>query len=386
MALTRCRAAAIAFMLLAGFAAVQAQTLPAATATQSDSSGALAARHLPLESHLPALDSLAPQLASPLQPLLDFKDSDVKFNLLTLMNTLRDNRHEGWVLAAYPDPKTSRPLIGAGFSLDVAAGEHIQRDPLNPNQFLEPSSAQLWEAAGLDPPRLETMLQQFDRELSAWKKKQFRRKIRTHSLFPEITEEDATKLLRISTIQAVHNARAYCRDFDQLTGPQQMALTQLVFQMGVNLEEFTQFLSAINTPPNHADGLHSTSDAAGMEHSESAGIALVARESFDRPDAKVAAFGANTTGSAAVSPDSQTEYWKSVQDTLIHSDWARRYSTRAVSVIAMFDPNYASAPWEAEAKVSAEVHPLHRHRRHAATVRTASASHKKSSARRMHKS
>ncbi len=374
-------------MMLAGFAAVRAQTLPGATATQPDSSGAFAARHLPLESHLPALDSLAPQVASPLQPLLDFKDSDIKFNLLTLMNTLRDNRHEGWVLAAYPDPKTSRPLIGAGFSLDVAVREHIQRDPLNPNQFLEPSSAQLWDAAGLDPRRLETMLEQFDRELSAWKKKQFRRKIRTHALFPEITEEDATKLLRISTIQAVHNARAYCRDFDQLTGPQQMALTQLVFQMGVNLEEFTQFLSAINSPLSHADGLHSTSDAAGMEHTESAGIALVASESFARPDAKAATFGANITGSAAASPEnSQTEYWKSVQDTLIHSDWARRYSTRAISVIAMFDPGYEAAPWEAEARVRAEVHPLYRHRRNAAAVRTASATHRKSSARHTHKS
>ena len=101
--------------------------------------------------------------------------------------------------------------------------------------FLEPSSAQLWEAAGLEPQQLTTMLQQYDRDLEAWNKKKFRKKIRTHELFPQISEEDATKLLRISAIQAVHNARAYCRNFDDLTGPQQMALTQLVFQMGVNL-------------------------------------------------------------------------------------------------------------------------------------------------------
>ncbi len=289
---------------------------------------------------------------SPLQPLLDFKDSDIKFNLQALMDTLRDNRHEGWVLAAYPDPKTSRPLIGAGFSLDVPAREHVQHDPLNPNQFLEPSSAQLWEAAGLDPARLQAMLAQFDRELSAWKKKRFQRKIRTHSLFPEITEEDAIKLLRISAIQAVHNANAYCRYFDQINGPQQMALTQLVFQMGVNLEEFTQFLTAINTPP-----MPPLADASLVNVSA-------------------------TTNLQAMPGD----YWKSVQETLIHSDWARRYRTRAVSVIAMFDPGYEIAPWEAEAKVRAEVRPLHRSRRRTTVVRTATAGHKKSPSRRTHKS
>ena len=93
------------------------------------------------------------------------------------------------------------------------------------------------------------MLQDFNRELDAWNKKKFRSKIRTHELFPQMNEDDATKLLRIYAIQAVYNARAYCRNFDQLTGPQQMALSQMVYQMGVNLEEFTNFLSAINTSP-----------------------------------------------------------------------------------------------------------------------------------------
>ncbi len=53
--------------------------------------------------------------------LLNFKESDIKFSLPAMMETLRDHRHEGWVLAAYPDPNTGRPLIGAGFSLDVQA-------------------------------------------------------------------------------------------------------------------------------------------------------------------------------------------------------------------------------------------------------------------------
>src|SRR5208337_2259251 len=91
-------------------------------------------------------------------PLFDFEESDIKFQLESLMNILRDSRHEGWVLAAYPDPKTSRPLIGAGFGLDDPATEHVQRDPLNPHPFLEPSTAQLWQAAGLDSERLQAIL------------------------------------------------------------------------------------------------------------------------------------------------------------------------------------------------------------------------------------
>jgi hypothetical protein len=307
----------------------------------------LTAYNVPLQHQVATWSSLTAGPGWELAPLVDFNSSEIKFNLQTLMNTLRDNRHEGWVLAAYPDPKTSRPLIGAGFSLDLPARAHAQRDPLNPNSFLEPSSAQLWEAAGLSPQQLQTMLQDFNRELDTWNKKKFRRKIRTHELFPQMNEEDATKLLRIYAIQAVHNARAYCRNFDQLTGPQQMALAQMVYQMGVNLEEFTNFLSAINSSPQ-----------------------------FDSVPG-----GQNSYANA--------EYWNSVQGTLVHTDWARRYSTRAISVMAMFDPTYDSDPYGAEARVRAEVRPLvyHTHKKHrAATVRTASLTHKKSSAHRTRKS
>jgi hypothetical protein len=280
---------------------------------------------------------------SSIQPLLGFKDSDIKFNLGELMDNLRDNRHEGWVLAAYPDPKTSRPLIGAGFSLDIPAREHPQTDPLNPNLFLEPSSAQLWQAAGLDSARLEAILAQFDQDLASWKKRNFQRKARTHTLSPQMTEDDAMLLLRISAIQAIHNARAYCRDFDQLSGYQQMALSQLVFQMGVNLEEFSHFLGAINNDPAYRD--------------------------------------------ASLAPgemETDAQHWKNVQSMLIQSDWARRYSGRAISVIAMFDPDYESNPAAAERKVRAQVHP-YRHKRRAATLKTASV-HKKSSAHHTHQS
>ncbi len=295
-------------------------------------------QHLPLQSQVAAATSPAPSTSSSLEPLIKFRDSDIKFNLGLLMAILRDNRHEGWVLAAYPDPKTSRPLIGAGFSLDVPARQHLQRDPLNPVPFLEPSSAELWQAAGLENAELESILDQFDRQLQAWKKKKYRKKIRTHDLWPQISEEEATKLLRISAIQATYNARAYCRFFDQLTASQQMALSQLVFQMGVNLEQFTQFLSAIN---------QEVVDGGAVQ---------------------------------PVSIGPEVGHWKMVQDTLIQSDWARRYSTRAIAVIAMFDPNYAYDPLEAERKVRVVIHPLrHPHRkRSAATVHSAS-THSKTS-------
>ncbi len=91
------------------------------------------------------------------------------------------------------------------------AVDHPQLDPLNPHPFVEPSSAQLWQAAGLSPERLQQILDQFDRDASRWTAKQYRRKVIRHTLTPELTEEEATRLLRISAIQAVYNARAYCR-------------------------------------------------------------------------------------------------------------------------------------------------------------------------------
>jgi hypothetical protein len=286
---------------------------------------------LPLENLDRTLFYATPEISCVSQSLFDFRDSAVKFKLDTLMNTLRDSRHESWVLAAYPDPKTSRPLIGAGFNLDVRATVHPQLDPLNPHCFIEPSTAQLWEAAGLDASKLQTILDQFDHDLKTWKKKNFRRKIRTHQLSPELTDEEATRLLRISAVQAIYNAKAYCREFDQLTASRQMALSQLVFQMGVNLEEFTQFLSALNDLSYH-------------------------------------------DSQAGNNVEQEAEHWRAVQSTLVQSDWARRYTGRAVAVIAMFDPNYDEDPKQVEDKVRAMIHPVARHRHkkpQAKTVRTA---------------
>ncbi len=262
--------------------------------------------------------------------LLDFKESDVKFRLGDLMETLRDRRHEGWVLAAYPDPKTSRPLIGAGFSLDLPVREHPQRDLLNPQPFIEPSSAQLWQAAGLDPDRLQQILARYHDRTAKWSKKKFRKQIK--SLPPDITDDDAAQLLRISAIHAIYNARAYCRNFDRLSASQQMAMTQLVYQMGVNLEQFSQFLDLVNRDISSATLL-------------------------DQPVA------------------GDTDYWKSVQLSLTQSQWARLYRTRATSVIAMLDPRYSDDPSVAERRVGAILRPAvaHRHAgRHNPSIRRAS--------------
>jgi hypothetical protein len=226
------------------------------------------------------------------------------------------------VLAAYPDPKTSQPLIGAGFSLDLPQRDHPQPDPLNSNAFIEPSSADLWQAAGLDSARLSRILDQFHDQLSSMGARQFRRSI--HDLPAQITDDDADQLLRVAIIQSVINARAYCRDFDHLSASQQMAVSQLVYQMGVNLSEFTQFLALMNHEPLPVD--------------DSAEPAL--RE-------------------AALTTTSPTgaDYWKSVQQSLVHSQWARLYRARAVAVIAMLDPRYSENPAAAERRISAVVRP-----------------------------
>jgi hypothetical protein len=262
--------------------------------------------------------------------LRDFEDSRVKFQLSTLMDTLRDRRHEGWVLAAYPDPKTSKPLIGAGFSLDLPVREHPQTDSLNVHPFLEPSSADLWEAAGLQPARLDAILDQFNYRKANWSKRKFRKQIIT--LPADISDDDAEALLRIAAIQSVYNARAYCRNFDTLTGPQQMALAHLVYQIGINLVRFNEFLDMVNA------------DQAGNPRIE------VASLEDARPD---------------------TEYWTSVQKSLMQSQWARHYRNRAITVIAMLDPRYDDSPSAAEHRVSMVLRPavVHRHRSRVAGTR-----------------
>jgi hypothetical protein len=267
----------------------------------------------------------AAALPDAVKTLMEFRASDAKFDVDDLMDILRDKRHEGWVLAAYPDPKTAQPLIGAGFSLDLPERIHVQHDPLNPHPFLEPSSADLWQAAGLEPARLSAILVQFHDRLDELSKKGFRRQI--SALEPQITTADANALLRIGIVQSIYNAKAYCRNFDQLTASQQMAMTQLVYQMGVNLEQFSTFLGLINR---------------------------------------------DADGAALASTDAK--YWHDVQLSLVQSQWARLYRERAKAVIAMLDPKYGSNPAGAEHSVGKALPTRTRHSR--GTLRKASYSSK----------
>lgn len=303
-----------------------ATPVPAATGTTAAVRVVTSAAHTGLVGTAVSAPTAAMRTAAPsgIQEMLNFRPSDVKFALPELMDILRDRRHEGWVLAAYPDPKTGRPLIGAGFSLDLPERAHAQTDPLNPHPFVEPSSAQLWTAAGLDPENLTTILSTYAAERARWKPRVFRRRIA--GLAPEISDEQAEALLRIAAIQAIENAKAYCRNFDAMTASQQMAVSQLVYQMGVNLAEFSQFLAMVNTE-------------AGTPGTNA-----------DDPGVDAAASGGEPN-------------WQAVQRTLIQSQWARLYRTRAIAVIAMLDPQYADAPDAAERRIAATLRPAVRHRR-----------------------
>ena len=305
---------------ITGSVAAMGQYLPSypqqSPATQAPAQAVQAPAGLPERIATTAAREAA--VSADVERLLAFREPDVKFNVEQLMEILRDKRHEGWVLTAYPDPKTAQPLIGAGFSLDLPAREHLQRDPLNPNAFLEPSSAELWQAAGLPPERLDGILTEFHGRLDALSKYGFRSQMR--EMEPQITPADANALLRVGIIQAAINAKAYCRYFDGLSASQQMGLTQLVYQMGVNLEEFSTFLGLIN-----------------RQRTNEMGNTMALRP------------GAN--------------YWRDVQKSLMESEWARLYRERATAVIAMFDPRYATSPTVAERRVSVVLRPARQYGR-----------------------
>jgi hypothetical protein len=308
-------------MSILKFCSIAPLVLSASLAAFSQGLADTGAGALAASPELQPTQLLSPAVQSPAVRMISgFKDSDIKFNLNELVDILRDRRHEGWVLAAYPDPRTAQPLIGAGFSLDLPEREHPQSDSLNPHAFLEPSSADLWSAAGFESGKLNEILTVFYQRRREWNKRKWRRQL--YSLPAQITDEDATQLVRVGAIQAIYNAQAYCRKFDELSGPQQMAMAQLVYQMGVNLEHFTDFLSTINSN---------------------------------------SAFEAD----AAATTDNQApEYWQRVQKSLMGSQWAHKYRTRAIAVIAMLDPAYGDDPRAAEQRVSAVLRPAIVHRRH----------------------
>lgn len=305
------------------------QPIPAVPAVQAPEAPAIAADAAPS----PALKMME-----------EFKDSDVKFDVNELADILRDRRHEGWVLVAYPDPRTGQPLIGAGFSLDLLEREHAQLDAMNAHPFLEPSSADLWQAAGFDPARLNDILSVFYERRREWSKRTWRKKM--FGLPAQITDAEAMQLVRVGAIQAIYNAKAYCRNFDQMTGPQQMAMAQLVYQMGVNLQHFNDFLTTINSGagPVQAQQVTAAADSA-----------LFAQAMQDATEPAATA--------TPIELDQSPEYWLGVQKSLMGSQWAHKYRTRAIAVIAMLDPTYGDDPTAAEQRVGAVLRPAVVHRR-----------------------
>ena len=344
-----------AIALAAGMVGVPAVAQDAADAQPATTAQSPVAAPTPL---------VAPSAA--LRMMEDFKDSDVKFDMNELVDILRDRRHEGWVLAAYPDPRTAQPLIGAGFSLDLPEREHAQADPMNPHPFLEASSADLWQAAGFEPARLNEILNVFYDRRRTWSKRTWRKKL--YSLPAQISDDDAVQLVRVGAIQAVYNAKAYCRNFDQLNGPQQMAMAQLVYQMGLNLQHFNNFLTAINpNAPETPSAAAADSAMLGAALQEAAAATPGASGQSDQVDQ------AGKAGQAKESNQSP-EYWLGVQQSLMGSQWAHKYRTRAISVIAMLDPAYSDDPTAAEKRVGAVLKPavVHRHGRHGVVARQVS--------------
>jgi hypothetical protein len=171
--------------------------------------------------------------------------------------------------------------------------------------------------------------------------------------------------VRVGAIQAIYNAKAYCRNFDQLNGPQQMAMAQLVYQMGVNLEHFNAFLTTIN-PGSAPRGqqLVETGSPAGQETTA---------------DSEMLGQAMQDATAAPAALDQSAEYWLGVQQSLMGSQWAHKYRTRAISVIAMLDPAYSDDPTAAERRVGAVLRPAvvrHGRRGAAATRKVAVRTHR----------
>jgi hypothetical protein len=116
-----------------------------------------------------------------------------------------------------------------------------------------------------------------------------------------------------------------------------MAVSQLVYQMGVNLGQFSTFLALLNNDPVRASALADPGAASQVETSAS-----------------------------------DLQRWRTIQQSLMQSQWARLYRVRATAVIAMLDPRYLDNPSASEARIAAVLRPTG-HRRHSRpTLRTAS--------------
>lgn len=245
-----------------------------------------------------------------------FSTHQIKFSLDDMMRDIEN--HEGRMLAAYPDPEGKVALIGAGFNLGVM--KEITRDAdsdpyrFNGHARKEPSSEALWQMAGLHSSKLHEIQKRMEGHLEADQQarpsvasrilRRFSRRL-AEEFSADITNTQSRALLYVSSRQATYNAMAYSSDFANLTQSQQMGMSELVFQMGSNLEKFEKFLGKLNDPPV-----------------------------------------------PSATPEEVRQHWRDVQSELVDSAWFKTYHKRAVRVTAMMDPNYDFYnPAIAEAKV-----------------------------------
>jgi hypothetical protein len=161
-----------------------------------------------------------------------------------------------------------------------------------------------------------------------------------------------------------------------MNGPQQMAMAQLVYQMGLNLQHFNAFLTMIN-PDQGATAQAATAQAAAVQSEAVQSEAVQATTVQDATpqdaaaDSTMFAQAVSDATAEPVSLDQSADYWLNVQKSLMGSQWAHKYRTRAIAVIAMLDPAYRDDPTAAEQRVGAVLRPavVHRRRSHAATTR-----------------
>jgi GH24 family phage-related lysozyme (muramidase) len=183
------------------------------------------------EIPLPSLDRLSslypPEISEPQSPF-PLKGITLHFDREHFKNRVKE--YEGEVLHPYPD-KAGIITIGCGFNME----KHTMDHPTDPYAYhemqrVDPSGEEVWRLAGIDENFQEVLA-------SAHAPANQRR---------TISPQSAEKLLEMSLDQAIHNAGAYFRHFNTMTGRQQEAAVYLVYNMGTHLENHTDFLEASN--------------------------------------------------------------------------------------------------------------------------------------------
>jgi GH24 family phage-related lysozyme (muramidase) len=221
-------AALFATALLPGSQKARAQKIPPDSQEQSSRPPA-AVEEIPLPSQdRRALSSLYPPEISEPQSPFPLKGITLHFDRENFKNRVK--KYEGDVLHPYLD-QVGIITIGCGFNMEKPAMDHPDGHyAYNSMRRADPSGEEVWQLAGI-PENFQEVL------ASAHAPVNWRR---------TISPQSAEKLLEISLDQAIHNAGAYFRHFDAMTGSQQEAAVYLVYNMGTHLENHPDFLEASN--------------------------------------------------------------------------------------------------------------------------------------------